>query len=35
VAFTRYILRMGPLADLDPPELVRWLTSTLRGILTD
>jgi AcrR family transcriptional regulator len=35
VTFTRYILRMGPLAELDPPELVQWLTATLRGILND
>jgi AcrR family transcriptional regulator len=35
VTFTRYILRMGPLAELDPPELVTWLSSTLRGILFD
>lgn len=33
VTYTRYILRMGPLAELDPPELIQWLTATLRGIL--
>lgn len=35
LTFTRYVLRMGPLAELDPPELVTWLTATLRGILFD
>lgn len=34
VTYTRYILRTGPLADLDAPELIRWLAATLRGILT-
>jgi hypothetical protein len=35
LTFTRYILKVGPLAELDPPELCKWLTKTLRGILTD
>ena len=35
LTFTRYVLRMGPLAELDPPELVTWLSATLRGILFD
>lgn len=33
VTMTRYILRVGPLADLAPPELIKWLTVTIRGIL--
>lgn len=33
VTFTRYVLRVGPLAELDAQELVRWLAKTLRDIL--
>lgn len=33
VTFTRYVLRVGPLAELDAQELVQWLAKTLRDIL--
>lgn len=34
VTFSRYVLKDGPLAAMDPQELVRHLTASLRGILT-
>jgi len=33
ISFMRYVLRVGPLAEMRPPELVERLTATLRNIL--
>jgi hypothetical protein len=33
VTFSRYVLRSGPLAQMVPEELIRYLTASLRGIL--
>ncbi|GAB3949557.1 TetR family transcriptional regulator [Micromonospora vulcania] len=34
LAFTRYIVRLPPMADADPEELIRWIAPTLQRYLT-